>query len=121
MVNPTNSGRMVELRDHVLMGRLLLPAMAASTLLSRDASTNGPFLIERAIVLALYLRLRRETIIELVRLLRRVRYPLAGVPHGRTGSSPSPVRPSPPPWGRIMGLMATTSTPGRLPRERVTP
>src|SRR5690625_2373263 len=99
MVNPTNSGRMVELRDHVLMGRLLLPAMAASTLLRSKASTNGPFFIELALVLALYLRLRREKIIELVRLLRRVRYPLAGLPHGLTGSRPSPVRPSPPPWG----------------------
>src|SRR5690625_6940461 len=111
MVNPTNSGRMVELRDHVLMGRLLLPAMAASTLLSRDASTNGPFLIERAIELALYLRLRRETIIELVRLLRRVRYPLAGVPHGLSGSRPSPVRLSPPPSGRSLRFIAAPRPP----------
>src|SRR5690625_263373 len=99
MVNPTNSGRMAELRDQVLMGRLLLPAIADSTFFIKDASTNGPFLIERAMIHALYLRLRRETIIESVRLLRRVRYPFAGVPHGLTGSRPSPVRPSPPPWG----------------------
>src|SRR5690625_72891 len=97
MVSPMNSGRMVERRDHVRIGLLSLPSMAASTLSRRWASTNGPFLIERDIVFALYLRLRRDTIMLSVRLLRRVRYPLAGVPHGLTGSRPSPLRPSPPP------------------------
>src|SRR5690625_6635582 len=99
MVSPTNSGKIVELRDQVLIGLLLLPAIAASTFSSRDASTNGPFLIERAIASALYLRLRRETIIESVRLLRRVGEPLAGSPQGLTGSRPPPVRPSTPPTG----------------------
>src|SRR5881392_424398 len=49
MVRPTKSGRIVERRDHVLIGRLSLEACADSTLCNRCASTNGPFLIERAI------------------------------------------------------------------------
>src|SRR5690606_23647029 len=73
MVSPMNSGRMVERRDQVLIGFFSLPPTAASTFLSRCASTNGPFLIERDIVFAPYLRLRRETIILFVRLFRRVR------------------------------------------------
>src|SRR5690606_22053800 len=49
MVRPTNSGSTVERRDQVLIGRLSLELTAASTFLSRWASTNGPFLTERAI------------------------------------------------------------------------
>src|SRR3954466_9103159 len=48
MVRPTKSGSTVERRDQVLIGRLSLAAWAASTLLMRCPSTNGPFLIERA-------------------------------------------------------------------------
>src|SRR3546814_5449962 len=83
-----NSGRMVERRDQVLIGFFSLPSTAASTFLIRCASTNGPFLIERDMLFAPYLRLRRWTIMLLVRLLRRVLKPLAGVPHGLTGSRP---------------------------------
>src|SRR5690606_28451171 len=99
IVSPMNSGRMVERRDQVLIGFLPFSSIEASTFLIRCASTNGPFLIERDIWFAPYLRLRRETIILSVRLLLRVLYPFAGVPHGLTGSRPSPVRPSPPPCG----------------------
>src|SRR6185436_2863373 len=48
-VRPTKSGRIVERRDQVLIGRLSLAACAASTFCRRCPSTNGPFLIERAI------------------------------------------------------------------------
>src|SRR3546814_2349935 len=57
------SGRMVERRDQVLIGFLPFSSTAASTFLIRCASTNGPFLIERDMLFAPYLRLRRETII----------------------------------------------------------
>src|SRR5258708_28300654 len=49
IVRPTKSGRMVERRDHVLIGRLSFEADATSTFFMRCPSTNGPFLIERAI------------------------------------------------------------------------
>src|SRR3546814_10834226 len=105
IVRPMNSGRIVERRDQVLIGFLSLPATAVSTFLMRWASTNGPFLIERGIVFASYLRLRRWTIILFVRLLRRVLKPFECVPHGLTGSRASPVRPSPPPCGLSTGFM----------------
>ena len=50
IVRPTNSGVIVERRDQVLIGFLSLTARAASTFFSRWSSTNGPFLIERAMV-----------------------------------------------------------------------
>src|SRR5947207_6532817 len=49
IVSPTKSGRIVERRDQVLIGRLSLEACAASTFCMRCPSTNGPFLTERAI------------------------------------------------------------------------
>src|SRR3989338_5515913 len=49
IVRPTNSGSTVERRDQVFTGRLSLVARTASTFLSKCASTNGPFLMERAI------------------------------------------------------------------------
>src|SRR5512143_101971 len=49
IVRPTKSGVIVDRRDQVLIGFLSLTARAASTLRSRWSSTNGPFLIERAI------------------------------------------------------------------------
>src|SRR5260221_2784262 len=49
MVRPTKSGRMVERRDQVLIGRLSFAAEAASTFFMRCPSTNGPFLLDRAI------------------------------------------------------------------------
>src|SRR5207253_11379046 len=50
IVRPTKSGMIVERRDQVLIGRLSFAACAASTFCIRCPSTNGPFLIERAIV-----------------------------------------------------------------------
>src|SRR5437899_12487100 len=49
IVRPTKSGVIVDRRDQVLIGFLSLVARAASTFASRWPSTNGPFLIERAI------------------------------------------------------------------------
>src|SRR5574343_1039985 len=49
IVRPMNSGRIVERRDQVLIGRLSLVARTASTLAIRCESTNGPFLRERPI------------------------------------------------------------------------
>src|SRR5438067_4063371 len=48
-VRPTKSGVIVDRRDQVLIGFLSLVARAASTFARRWPSTNGPFLIERAI------------------------------------------------------------------------
>src|ERR1035437_4267494 len=48
IVKPTNSGNTVERRDQVFTGRLSLVARTVSIFLSRCASTNGPFLMERA-------------------------------------------------------------------------
>src|SRR5690606_19597827 len=55
MVRPTKSGRTVERRDQVLIGRLSLVARDVSTFFSRWASTNGPFLTERAMLHLLFL------------------------------------------------------------------
>src|SRR6185437_744485 len=55
IVRPTKSGVIVERRDQVLIGFLSLTARAASTFLLRWSSTNGPFLIERAIYIPLSL------------------------------------------------------------------
>lgn len=60
-------------RDQVFSGRLSRLAWAASTFFIRCPSTNGPFFKERDILRPPYLRLRRDTIIESVRLLLRVR------------------------------------------------
>jgi hypothetical protein len=43
------SGRIVERRDQVLIGFLSLLACATSTLFTKLASQNGPFLAERVI------------------------------------------------------------------------
>ena len=50
IVRPTISGRIIERRDQVLIGRLLLVATAVSTFFARCRSTKGPFLSERGMV-----------------------------------------------------------------------
>ena len=72
IVRPTKSGVIVERRDQVLIGFLSEVARAASTLSIRWPSTNGPFLIERAMPLPLLSSRRRRTIITSVRLFLRV-------------------------------------------------
>src|SRR5690606_40487395 len=64
IVKPTISGRIIERRDQVLIGFLVLPA--ASTFLIRLWSTNGPFFSERAMV---YQLLRWRSMNCCVRLL----------------------------------------------------
>src|ERR1700690_33281 len=55
MVRPTKSGRMVERRDQVLIGRLSPLPRTFSTLPTRWWSTNGPFLTERPMSCPLFL------------------------------------------------------------------
>src|SRR3989304_8544806 len=55
MVRPTKSGRMVERRDQVLIGRLSPLPRTFSTLPTRWWSTNGPFLTERPMSYPLFL------------------------------------------------------------------
>src|SRR6188472_755002 len=54
-VRPTNCGRMVERRDHILITAFEPEPRAFSAFLSRYPSTNGPFQIERATFLSLLL------------------------------------------------------------------
>src|SRR5581483_765791 len=49
MVCPTNSGRMVDRRDHVRTTFFSLAAASTATFASRCVSVNGPFLTERPI------------------------------------------------------------------------
>lgn len=99
MVKPIISGTIIDRRDQVFIGRLLLVATACSTFLVKWVSTNGPFLIERGKLLSSgdYFLKRLRTISLSVRLLVRVLWPLVGTPHGVTGCRPPEVRPSPPP------------------------
>src|SRR5574340_260945 len=73
IVRPMKSGRIVERRDQVLIGFLSFVATALSALAWRWWSTNGPFFNERAIAVCPAYFLRRDTIIDCVRLLLRVR------------------------------------------------
>src|SRR5688572_18540776 len=50
IVRPTMSGRIIERRDHVLIGRRSFFSAAVRTFFARCKSTNGPFLIERGTV-----------------------------------------------------------------------
>src|SRR5258706_14208106 len=84
MVRPTKSGRTVERRDQVLIGRLSLAACAVSTFFMRCPSTNGPFLIERAMVVPYAFLWRLRPIITWGRLLGRGFFPFAGWPPGET-------------------------------------
>src|SRR4051812_49872083 len=92
---------MVERRDQVLIGRLSFDARAVSTFCTRWWSTNGPFLMERAICPYLYLPWRLRTIMLPVRLLRRGFLPLLLVAPRPPRSRPRPGLPFPPPprWG----------------------
>src|SRR5262249_23725615 len=56
-VRPTNCGRMVDRRDHILMTSLRPDARAFSALRRRWPSTKGPFQTERATRLSLLAQL----------------------------------------------------------------
>src|SRR4030088_1478121 len=118
IVCPTISGIIVERRDHVRSTFFSLRAFMAPTFVARCASTNGPFLVERAIN---YPFLRRFTINASVRLLFRVLYPRVGWPHGVTGWRPPEVLPSPPPCGWSTGFIETPRLEGRIPFQRLRP
>jgi hypothetical protein len=77
------SGMMVERRDQVLIGFLSL-ALARLRLFHQVGVTERPFFNERVMIYPYFLP-RRETIIEVVRLLLRVFLPLVCWPHGETG------------------------------------
>src|SRR5262245_39629849 len=97
---PTNSGRIVQRRAHVLTTRFSPLRFMPSIFFTRLSTTYGPFLIERAISsLPAYLVRRSRTMNLLDALLRRVLYPLAGWPHGEHGWRPPEDLPSPPPMG----------------------
>ena len=59
IVCPTISGKIVEVRDQVLIIVLVSELFMASMRAIRRSSTNGPFLLERLIGLALALPRRR--------------------------------------------------------------
>src|SRR5512145_500616 len=50
IVSPTMSGRIIERRDQVLIGRRSFLSAAACTFFARCRSTNGPFFTERGTV-----------------------------------------------------------------------
>src|SRR6185369_14675273 len=124
---PTNSGRMVDLRDQVFTTFFWFALIKSSTFLARCLSTNGPFLIERAMVRSFRYWLRTpvrrpETMNLSVRLLTRVVRPLVFWPQGDTGCGlPWPDLPSPPPCGWSTGFMARPRTVGRMPSQRLAP
>lgn len=72
MVKPTISGRIIDRRDHVLIGRLLLVSMESATFLARWWSMKGPFLIDLAMFATRYLLDRERRMYLSVRLLLRV-------------------------------------------------
>src|SRR4051812_50225912 len=89
---------MVERRDQVLIGRLSFDARAVSTFCTRWWSTNGPFLMERAICPYLYLPWRLRAHMLRGRLLRRGRFlPWVGRPRRRKAALPPGATLAPPP------------------------
>src|SRR5262249_10210180 len=114
---------MVERRLQILITSWRPEAREASAFFNRYPSTNGPFQIERPMVLPYFFfrAWRLETMNFVVALLRRVFLPLVGKPHGVTGCRPPEVRPSPPPCGWAIGFIATPRVCGRQPIQRVRP
>src|SRR5450756_673313 len=103
---------MVERRDQVLMGFLVLAALSATIFSSRWPSTNGPFLMERPIVYFCFIgRPSRRVTIKRSEGLHffRVLKPLVITPQGVTGCPPPEVLPAPPPMGWSTGCLLYTS------------
>src|SRR5476649_540515 len=84
IVRPIKSGMIVERRDQVLIGFLSLAACAASTFSPGGRHRTALFSMNVSCATPYFLP-RRETIMEVVRLLRRVFLPLVCWPHGETG------------------------------------
>src|SRR5581483_10438186 len=110
-VCPTNSGVIIERRDHVLIGFFEPVAFSFVIFSSKWVSTNGPFLIERPInrYLCFIGRPSRRTRIKRFDSLRllRVFLPFVMTPQGVTGCPPPEVLPAPPPIGWSTGFFAT--------------
>src|SRR5690606_29961402 len=119
-VCPTNSGEIVDARDHVLMTFFSFLEFMLSILKRSLSLMNGPFFTLRGIAWSpayfVALPRRRPRTMYLVDsfFFLRVFLP-SGLPHGDTGGRPPDERPSPPPSGRSPGFLATPRTLGRLP------
>src|SRR5262247_269955 len=119
---PTNSGSTVQRRAQVLSTRLSPLRFMVSIFLTRDSTTYGPFLTERAMGrLALLYFVRRRTMRRSLNLRRRVFRPFVIFPHGEHGWRPPDDLPSPPPIGWSTGFIATPRTDGLRPNQRLRP
>src|SRR5207247_10633795 len=119
---PTNSGRIVQRRAQVLSTRLSPLRLSPSILRTRDSTTYGPFLIERAMVrLSPRYFVRRRRMNALLSFRRRVFRPLVFLPHGVVGWRPPELLPSPPPIGWYTGFFATPRSHGLRPGQRMRP
>src|SRR5262245_8698709 len=120
-VCPTNSGSTVQRRAQVLSTRFSPLRFRVSILRTRESTTYGPFLTERAMVVRLPYFFRRRTMSESLSLRRRVLRPLVILPHGEHGWRPPEDLPSPPPMGWSTGFIATPRTDGARPSHRLRP
>src|SRR5436309_5539005 len=118
---PTKSGGIVQRRAQVLSTRFSPLRLSVSIFFTRDSTTYGPFLMERAMVVRLsyFFRLRRMS--ESLSLRLRVLSPFAICPQGEHGWRPPEDLPSPPPIGWSTGFIATPRTLPRRPRQRLRP
>src|SRR5690242_837788 len=119
-VCPTNSGSTVQRRAHVFSTRFSPLRLSVSIFRTRESTTYGPFLMERAMRSPGYF-VRRRTMKALPSLRRRVLRPLVFLPHGVVGWRPPELLPSPPPIGWSTGFIATPRTLGLRPSQRERP
>src|SRR3982074_2710271 len=114
---------MVERRLQIVITSCRPDARAASSFLSREPSTNGPFQTERTMSGVPYFfrlwRLMRMNL--LVDLFERVFLPLVGLPHGVTGGRAPAGRASPPPCGGAGGVVSARRVWGGQPSQGVRP
>src|SRR5512136_591752 len=96
---PTNSGRMVDLRDHVLNIFLSPDVFMASIFLLRLASTKGPFLTDLGTAPSVYLLFVRLEMMNLLVALFFLVFLPSGRPQGEHPGRPPEDFPSPPPSG----------------------
>src|SRR5689334_20130946 len=102
---PTNSGSTVQRRAHVLSTRFSPLRFSVSILRTRESTTYGPFLMERAMCRLPPYFFRRRTISASLSLRLRVLRPFVILPHGEHGWRPPDVLPSPPPIGWSTGFI----------------
>src|SRR5580765_6429717 len=120
-VCPTKSGRIVQRRAQVLSTRFSPLRFRVSIFFTRDSTTYGPFLTERAMSVPLSYFFRRRRMSESLSLRLRVLSPFAICPQGEHGCRPPEDLPSPPPIGWSTGFIATPRTLPSLPRQRLRP